>query len=187
MGIAGHSWGGHTAVVMAGMGYSYDKIKAECDAGTTLDDYACPLLDHRGEIEAMTPDPRLKAVVSWAQDIGKQEQVAGPACAGAPGVTIPWMMINGDTDEFLDTQEDGPDCYAKAGGSACIALLRGAGHMGHTDLGNDKSMDARRALQLIRFYSTAFLLQRLAGNEACGAAMAERFANDGADHDLTCR
>ena len=187
IGVSGHSWGGHAAVVLSGMSYNYAKIKTECDAGTQIDDYACPLLAHQKEIEALIPDSRIKAVVSWAQDIGKKTQPAGPNCFGAPGVKIPWLMMLGDTDNYVDAQEDGQDCYDKASGKTCMVLLREAGHMGYTDLGNEGKMDDARMLKLARFYSTAFFLRHLKGQQNCQAAMSAQAATDGADHTLQCK
>lgn len=187
IGVCGHSWGGHAAVVLSGMKYNYDKIKTECDAGTQFDAYSCPLLGHRAEIEAMTPDSRIKAVVSWAQDIGKAKQPGGPNCYGAVGVAIPWLMFVGTTDNYLDVQEDGRDCYDKAQGKACLALLTDAGHMGYTDLGNEGKMDDARMLRLVRLYTTAFFMRHLNGLQSCQTTMDTQAANDGKDHILSCK
>ena len=187
MGMAGHSWGGHAAVVMAGMAYNYEKIAAECAAGTQVDQYQCPLLAHRDEIESMTPDTRLRAVVSWAHDIGKASQPGGPVCFGASGVHIPWMMMLGDEDPYLVWQEDGQDCYDKAGGTACLVTLSGAGHMGYTDMGNEKTMEDERMYLLVRRYSTAFFMRHLMDIGSCQEAMDRQALDDGADHTRECK
>lgn len=187
VGMTGHSWGGHTAVIMAGGKYSYEKIKTECDAGTQIDAYQCPLLNRKTDIEAITPDRRIKAVVSWAHDIGKASQPGGPQCAFAAGIKIPWLALFGDLDPYLVMPEDGKDCYDKAGGTACMVLLKGAGHVGFSDMGDEKNMGDKRVLRLARLYSAAFFLRHLNGDASCLETMSLQFSQDGADHDFACR
>jgi predicted dienelactone hydrolase len=188
IGVAGHSWGGHTALSIAGIRYSFDVIEEDCKNGDEPDRYYCPLLDHREEIEDEIPDPRVKAVLTYAHDAG--HQVSGPNCRGAAGITIPFMQILGDSDGFISVQEDGYDCYEKAAGPACIVVLEGAGHLGYTVLGDEGTLGADRIFDLVRWYSAAFFRAHLAGDVSCAQALAEAPVswNQGkGDHVAQCR
>lgn len=189
VGVAGHSWGGHTAAAVAGIAYSWDRIAADCAAGLEPDDWYCPLLDHRAELEERLPDPRVGAVVTWAHDCG--HQVAAPDCAGAAAVTVPWLQLVGDADPLASAEDDGQDCFDRAAGPACLVVLPGAGHLGYTALGDEGTFGAERMFDLVRWYAAAFFRWHLGGEAGCEAALLALGAGGpgggAADHAPTCR
>jgi predicted dienelactone hydrolase len=188
VGVAGHSWGGHSAAAAAGLRYSFDVIEADCEAGTVPDAYYCPLLDARAYLEEEAPDPRLKALVTYAHDAG--HMVSGPACVGAEGVEVPWLQLLGTRDTFIDVQEDGWDCYEASPAPACAVVLEGAGHRGFTDVGDEHGFPQARLRALIRWYTVAFLDLHLKGTSSCQEALNTGLSAWQAtppDHEAACR
>jgi len=191
VGVVGHSWGGHSALSVAGLLYSWDVFARACEAKTTppVDAYFCPLYEHRDVVDARFRDPRLKAAVTLAHDAG--HQVAGPACRGAAGITIPLLQVLGDHDAFLQTDQDGWDCQARARGPACTVVLKGAGHRGFTNAGNETGTPSdERMVDLVRWYVSAFLDRHLRGVTACDATLASagvRWNASFDDHEAACR
>ncbi|MBI5526332.1 MAG: hypothetical protein HY897_08350 [Deltaproteobacteria bacterium] len=82
------------------------------------------------------------------------------------------------------------DCHGRAGGDACIVVLKGAGHLGYTVLGDEGTLGPERMFDLVRWYSAAFLRAFLAGDASCAQALADAPAkwNEGKDdHIAECR
>ena len=185
IGLAGHSWGGHATAVVAGLEYSWDVIQANCDAGTPYDEWYCPPLQSRELMEQLTPDPRVKALVTWAHDAG--HIVAAPNCQGAVGVQIPWLEMVGTKDKYAYVQDDGWDCYNKTSGPACIVVLEGAGHLGYTGMGDDQAFGVARMFDLVRWYTTAFFLLHLGSADGCTPDPVLPAGLPAEDHTVECK
>jgi predicted dienelactone hydrolase len=191
VGVMGHSWGGHTTMSVAGLTYAWDVFARACEAGVEepVDAWFCPLYEHRDVVDGQFRDPRLKAAVALAQDAG--HQVAGPHCRGAEGISIPLMLVLGDHDAFVETDLDGTDCRDHARGPACSVLLKGAGHRGFTDAGNETGVPSdERMVDLVRGYVAAFFDRHLKELTSCDEVLAT--ANEAwnvgfDDHEAMCR
>jgi len=171
--IAGHSWGGHTVMALAGLVYNFESVKEKCDSPEGgYDKWYCAVTDVQAQIQAV-PDPRVKAALAFGNDAG--HQMAVPDCQGASGITIPYLQMVGDKDSYCDVQQDGWKCYAAEQGPACIVAFAGAGHLGYTDMMDEIGYDTDLFHQTVRAYSTAFLRAHLEGDAACRASLA---AND---------
>ncbi len=167
--IAGHSWGGHTVMALAGLEYNFDSVKDRCEKGEGYDKWYCAVTDVQEQIQAV-PDSRVKAALAYGNDAG--HQMAVPDCQGARGIRIPYLQMVGDKDSYCDIEQDGWKCYAAEQGPACIVAFAGAGHLGYTDMMDEIGYDTDLFHQTVRAYSTAFLRTHLLGDAACAASLA---------------
>ncbi len=167
--VAGHSWGGHAAMALAGLEYNFESVRQKCDQGEGYDKWYCAVTDVQEQIEAV-PDSRVKVALTFANDAG--HQMAVPDCKGASGITIPYLQMVGDQDPYCDVQLDGWKCYEAEKGPACIVVFTGAGHLGYTDMMDEAGYDLHLLHQAVRAYSTAFLRAHLEGDAACAASLA---------------
>lgn len=196
--VVGHSYGGYTALAMAGAQYDLVAYNARC-AQVPADDplsFLCtPLVPHEAEMaaragldpmpEGLWPsfgDPRVTAIIPMAGDSYLFDQ------AGLSKITIPMMAIGGtaDTGTPYEWGVKPSYNYATSAQKALVTFV-GAEHMifntpcadqpwmsDHPAYGFfcfDPVWDKNRALDLIEHFSTAFLLDTLKGDKDAHAAL----------------
>jgi len=154
--VAGHSYGGHTALALAGAKYDYEHIRELCEVeGASPDAYICPLLDVEEQLKDILPDSRIKAAVSLAHDASRY--YLGDDYNGLRNLAVPTFFLSASEDVFGPPETDAEPCFAETPSPACLLELIGGGHVGFTDMGNDADMDTARMHRLVQRYVTAFL------------------------------
>lgn len=198
--VVGHSFGGYTALVMAGAQLDLDALTESC-GGLLPDDpkaWICmPFMGREADMaaraglesvpEGLWPsfgDPRVTAIVPMAGDAYMFDET------GLSNITIPMMAIGGtaDTGTPYDWGAKPSYEYASSARKALVGFV-GAEHMlvatpceampwttafpGFIQqmLCSDPVWDKDRALDLAHHFSTAFLLAELKGDAAAAAAL----------------
>lgn len=192
--LVGHSFGGYTALAMAGARLELGPLDAQCAALAPEDPKAflCAAFvgkasdmaaraGHGTVPEGLWPsfeDPRIRAIVPIAGD-------AYVFNAGLAHVRVPMMAIGG-THDFGTPWDWGPKLAYDGVASSPKALVafEEAGHMipvnpcdqmpwtavlgpiEHGYICDEAAWDKAEALGLVNAYSTAFLLDVLEGNQA---------------------
>ncbi len=190
--VVGHSYGGYTALVMAGAQYDLTAFNARC-AQVSEDDYAffcAPLVPKEAEMAAragLDPmpqglwpsfgDPRVTAIIPMAGDSYLFDQ------AGLAKITIPMMAMGGTADTGTPYEWGTKPAYDYASSEQkALVTFVGAEHTifltpcadqpwlsEHPAYGFfclDPVWDKNRVLDLINHFSTAFLLDVLKGDQA---------------------
>jgi predicted dienelactone hydrolase len=195
--VVGHSYGGYTALALAGAQYDLEAYNARC-AQVPADDplsFLCTSLvpmeadmAARAGLDPMPEglwpsfgDPRVTAIISMAGDSYMFDK------AGLSKISIPMMAIGGTADTGTPYEWGVKPSYDNAA-SAHKALVSfiGAEHMifgspcenqptlldspAYGFFCIDPVWDRERALDLIHHFSTAFLLDTLKGDQAAHAA-----------------
>lgn len=197
--VVGHSYGGYTALAMAGAQYDLDAFNQRCAELSPNDPKAFLCLPLVGQEAAMAAragldsvpaglwpsfgDPRVTAIVPIAGDAFLFDE------AGLAPVTIPMMAIGGteDTGTPFDWGSELSYEHASSERKALVAFV-GAEHffMGtpcedmpwtaafpYSELiCFDPVWDKDRALDLTHHFSTAFLLAELKADANAAAALA---------------
>jgi len=196
--VVGHSYGGYTALAMAGAQYDLAAYNARC-AQVPADDWhsflCTPLVPKEAEMaaragldpmpEGLWPsfgDPRVTAIIPMAGDSYLFDQ------AGLSKITIPMMAMGGtaDTSTPYDWGSKPSYDYASSAQKALVTFEGGEHMIFNTPCANqpwmsdhpaygffclDPVWDKDRALDLIHHFSTAFLLDTLKGDKAAHAAL----------------
>jgi predicted dienelactone hydrolase len=195
--MAGHSYGGYTALAMAGAQYDLDAFNARC-ARLAPDDpktFLCaPIVPHEAEMAAragLDPmptglwpsfgDPRVKAILSLAGDSYLFDK------AGLSKITIPLMAIGGtaDTGTPFDWGAEPAYTYSSSprkalvgfeGGehfllATCDAMPWWSATPFHQWVCFDPVWDKARSIDLINHFATAFLLAELKGDASAQSAL----------------
>lgn len=196
--VVGHSYGGYTALAMAGAQFDVDGLTERC-AALAEDDpptFLCQPLIGKEEMladglglesvpEGLWPpvgDPRVTAIVSIAGD----SYLFGEA--GLSKITIPMMAIGGTADtgtpyawgikpsfDFASSEQKALVSFIGAehmiAGNLCedMPFFSGSPFYGFICL--DPVWDKARALDLINHLTTAFLLDTLKGDQSAHAAL----------------
>jgi predicted dienelactone hydrolase len=197
--VVGHSFGGYTALAMAGAQYDLDAFNkrfAELPPDDPNAWILMPLVGKEADMaeragldpvpEGLWPsfgDPRVTAIVPIAGDAFHFDQ------AGLSKITIPIMAIGGtaDTGAPYDWGTKPSYDYASSARKVLVAFV-GAEHMFVSTPCEsmpwptalpfsevfclDPVWDKQRALDLIHHFSTAFLLDTLKGDTGAHAALA---------------
>ena len=196
--VEGHSYGGYTALAMAGAQYDLDAFNARC-ASLSADDpnaFLCaPLVPRetamaaRAGLDAMPEglwpsfgDPRVTAIIPLAGDSYLFDQ------AGLAKITIPMMAIGGTADTSTPYEWGSRPAYDNASSAKKVLVtLDGAEHTITTSCENlpwlydtpfggwvcfDPVWDKNRGIDLINHFSTAFLLDTLKGDTEAAKALA---------------
>lgn len=201
--VVGHSYGGYTALAMAGAQYDLDAFNARCAqlAPDDPDQFLCmPLVPKEADMaeragfdpmpEGLWPsfgDPRVTAIVPIAGDSYLFDQ------AGLSKITVPMMAIGGTADTgtpfdwgaqpaFENVSSPRKALVAMQGAEHTIASkCDGSAWIGETPfyywICFDPVWDKERGLDLIHHFSVAFLLAELKGDEAAAAALASDQVN----------
>lgn len=210
--VVGHSYGGYTALAMAGAQYDLDAFNARC-AALAADDpktFLCaPIVPHEAAMAAragLEPlpaglwpsfgDPRVTAILPIAGDSYLFDK------AGLAKITVPLLAIGGtaDTGTPFDWGAEPAYTCTSSPRKALVALEGGE----HYLLAACKSMpwwsatpfyewvcfdpvwDKERSIDLINHFATAFLLSELKGDAAAAAALApENVAFPGIEYETT--
>jgi predicted dienelactone hydrolase len=198
--VVGHSYGGYTALAMAGAQYDLAAFNARC-AQLPRDDphtFLCaPLVASEGKMasragldsvpKGLWPslgDPRVKAIIPLAGDSYLFDK------AGLAKITIPMMAIGGTADTSTPYDWGSKPSYDNASSAKkALVTLEGAEH---TITGSCKNLpwlsetpfnlwicfdpvwDKDRGQDLINHFATAFLLDTLKGDAAAAAALAPK-------------
>lgn len=197
--MAGHSYGGYTALAMAGAQYDLAAYNARCAKLSTDDPntFLCaPLVPKEADMAAraglngMPPDlwpsfgdPRITAIIPMASDSYLFDK------AGLGKITIPMMAIGGTADTGTPYEWGVRPAYDyTSSAQKTLVTFVGAEHMIFTTPCKnqpwisaypaygffcfDPIWDRERTLDLIRHFSTAFLLIELKGDKEATKALA---------------
>lgn len=196
--VVGHSYGGYTALAMAGAQFDLAAYNARC-AQIPADDWrsflCAPIVPREAEMAARAGlaavpaglwpslgDPRVTAIIPMAGNSYLFDQ------AGLAKITIPMMAIGGTADTGTPYDWGTGPSYEYAGSEQkALVRLVGAEHMifgtpceqqvwmnDHPAAAYfcaDAVWDKEQALDLIHHFSTAFLLDTLKGDAAAHAAL----------------
>jgi predicted dienelactone hydrolase len=196
--VVGHSYGGYTALAMAGAQVDLEAYNARC-AQLPADDWrsflCTPIVPREAEMaaragldpmpEGLWPsfgDPRVTAIIPMAGNSYLFNQ------KGLSNITIPMMAIGGSADTGTPYDWGTKPSYDYAGSEQkALVTLTGAEHMifatpceYQTWMNDhpaapyfcaDAVWDKEHALDLIHHFSTAFLLDTLKGDQAAHAAL----------------
>ncbi len=197
--VAGHSYGGYTALAAAGAQYDLAGFNARCAALAPDDPNAflcAPLVPHEADMAAragLDPmpaglwpsfgDPRVTAIIPMAGDSYLFDQ------AGLAKITVPMMAIGGTADTGTPYEWGSKPAYQYASSTKkALVTLVGAEHsiacascetlrfLRETPLSGwicyDPVWDKDRGIDLINHFSTAFLLDTLKGDTEAAKALA---------------
>lgn len=197
--VVGHSYGGYTALAMAGAQYDLAAYNDRCAALPENDpnQFLCqPLVPKEADMaayagldpmpEGLWPsfgDPRVTAIVPMASDSYLFDK------AGLAKITIPMMAIGGAADTGTPYEWGVKPAYENAASARkTLVTLVGAEHtLFNTPCANmpwlketpfylwacfDPVWDNERGLDLIHHFSTAFLLAELKGDAEAAKALA---------------
>lgn len=199
VGVVGHSFGGYTALAVAGAPVDMDALNARC-AGIAEDDprsFLClPLAGRESELAELAgldaapagswpsfADPRVTAIVPIAGDAYMF------ADAGLAEITIPMMAIGGTADTGTPPEWGMQLAYDNAStsdksivgfeGAEHMFLVNGCEGMPWTDefpyrelFCTDPVWEKDTALGLLHHFSTAFLKDTLQGDALAGEVLA---------------
>ena len=196
--VAGHSYGGYTALAMAGAQYDLAAFNARCAELPPDDPYmflCSPIVSKEAEMaaragldslpEGLWPamgDPRVKAILPIAGDSYLFD------AAGLAKITMPVMAIGGTLDTGTPFDWGSKPTYDYvASAKKALVTLENAEHtitlrcatmpwIAATDFGPwicyDPVWDKERGIDLINHFATAFLLAELKGDAEAAAALA---------------
>jgi predicted dienelactone hydrolase len=186
IGIAGHSFGGYTTLVLAGAEGDADTAKAHCVASGG-EGVFCPYVDYWQSGEVL----RRPA----GAEVFRAALALAPGGYGAFGdqglsmVDMPMMIMGGDLDDM--TGEEVLPIYAALPIPKYKVMIAGAGHMSFTDICRLDLpvpeleemcdplvyMDIDRAFTIINVFATAFFRRELCGDKAMGEFLEPVFAS----------
>jgi predicted dienelactone hydrolase len=127
--MSGHSFGGYTALLVAGGQVDVDEALAACEAGTPADIF-CPYIGSwpSGEIVQLQPPiPDLRALIALAP--------GGSAAFGddgLAGVTVPKLVFGGSLDDTTPVDVEIRPIYEALPAPKIEAILDGAVHLSFT-------------------------------------------------------
>lgn len=210
--VVGHSYGGYTALAMAGAQYDLDAFNARC-AALAPDDpltFLCaPIVPREAEMaaraglepmpEGLWPsfgDPRVKAILPIAGDSYLFDK------AGLAKITVPLLAIGGTADTGTPFDWGAEPAYTNASSARkSLVALEGGEHYLLASCEDmpwwsktpfyewvcfDPVWDRDRSRDLINHFATAFLLAELKGDAAAAAALApENVSFPGIQYEAT--
>ena len=127
--MSGHSFGGYTALLVAGGQVDVDQAQATCEAGTPADIF-CPYIGSWpvGEIVRLDPPiPDLRALIALAPGGSAAFGVDGLA-----GVTVPKLVFGGSLDDTTPVDVEIHPIYEALPAPKAEAILEGAVHLSFT-------------------------------------------------------
>ncbi len=188
VGIAGHSFGGYTTVVIAGATVDVDAAAARCDAGTESDIF-CPYISFWPAGETIRrPDSMsiVKAALALAP--------GGYAAFGDEGlleVDMPVMIFGGTLDQWTPCETEIRPIYDGIESDAWKIEITQAGHMSFTDICRlpvaslipeladmcdpEVYIDIDSAFYITNTFSTAYFRYHLFEEERMNAYLTEEY------------
>ena len=210
--VVGHSYGGYTALAMAGAQYDLDAFNARCAAlaPDDMETFLCaPIVAREAEMaarvgldpmpEGLWPsfgDPRVTAIIPMAGDSYLFDQ------AGLAKITIPMMAIGGTADTGTPYAWGSRPAYDYASSARkTLVTFEGGEHFIMISCADmpwwsetpfygwvcfDPVWDKDRSIDLVNHFTTAFLLTELKGDaEAAAALAAENVSFPGIQYETT--
>ena len=185
--VVGHSFGGYTALLLAGGTVDRDAAVARCDAGVEGDVF-CPYIGYwpEGSTGARPAEMSiLSAAVAFAP--------GGYAAFGDEGlvdIDMPLLLMGGTLDEY--TRADLQPTYLGAPAPKLKIEIENMGHMGFTDICRipianlvpdlavmcdpEVFIDIDRGFEIINPFTIAFLRLHLKGETAMAGYLTAEFA-----------
>jgi predicted dienelactone hydrolase len=189
VGMSGHSFGGYTALVVAGATVDVDAARARCEAGSESDIF-CPYIGFWPPGTVLSRPPQL-----WVVGAAVALAPGGYAAfgdEGLAGVGIPMMIFGGTLDEWTPLEIEIRPIYDGLTSDATRIEIEQAGHMSFTDICRipgsmlipdladmcDPSVyiDIDRAFEITDTFATAFFRYRLKGETAMAPYLEADFA-----------
>jgi predicted dienelactone hydrolase len=134
-GMSGHSFGGWTAVGVAGARFDPKFFAAHCEE---FDEAACDFIGDLSEIPGLVPpDPDPRVVASVAMAPGAWYAYGEE---GLRNVVQP-LILGGDLDRDMPYEREIRALYDHLGESRALLTVHGAGHWGFSDLCETLSLD----------------------------------------------
>lgn len=201
IGVAGHSFGGYTALVAAGAQVDVSAAAARCKAGTPAKIF-CPYISYWPAGTTVTRPASLsgiKAALAMAP--------GGFAAFGTKGlqkITIPTMIMGGTLDAMLTLTDEVRPIYAAMSASPRYKLeVKGAGHMSFTDIcripisglipglktfcAPGKFIGIDKGFKVINPFAVAFFRYHLGGEAAYAQYLSQAYAAKHPDGDLVVK
>ncbi len=129
--ISGHSFGGWTALVIAGGVVDIDTGKAQCAAGAEAD-VMCPYIEYweaGATIALDEPLPGLKAAIYFAPG-----GVAAFPAGALDGIGVPSLITGGTKDHMIPVDTEIDPLYALLPSPKTRVIVEGASHMTWTNI-----------------------------------------------------
>ena len=129
--VAGHSFGGYTALLAAGGTVDVDAAQVACDAGTAADIF-CPYIPFwpAGEVVALDPPlPHLDAVFTLCPG---GSAAFGPQ--GLAGISVPALIFGGSRDETTPMDIEVHPIYESLPPPKAEAVIADAAHLSFTNI-----------------------------------------------------
>jgi predicted dienelactone hydrolase len=164
VGVAGHSFGGYTALAVGGATYDYDFLQKMCARPFAYLDTSllmqCRVLDLPRQAYNFR-DPRVKAVFA-----GNPVNYAVFGPKGLGSITIPTILVGGSDDPATPVVLEQAQSFPLLGASTkYLALAEGQAHinLANLDAGVTQSLDSIKGLSLaspylLETYADALLL-----------------------------
>lgn len=189
VGMAGHSFGGYTALMVAGGTVDVDAAAARCQAGTTSDVF-CPYIGYWPAGEVISRPAGLEAMTCTLAMAPGGYGAFGDE--GLAGITMPVMIMAGIIDEWMPLDAEPRPIYAALTGTAYKLEIERAGHMNFTDICRiplnqlipdlaemcdpNVYLDADRSFEIINPFAAAFFRRHLKGETGMDAYLSTDFA-----------
>jgi len=185
IGIAGHSFGGYTTLVLAGAEGDAERAQAHCVASGG-EGVFCPYVEYWEPGDVVGPPP--------GAEVFKAALALAPGGYGAFGdeglleVDLPIMIMGGDLDDM--TGDEVLPIYDALPAPKHEIMIEGAGHMSFTDICRldlpvpeleemcDPSiyMNIDRAFEIINVFAAAFFRYELSSEKAMADFLTPAFA-----------
>lgn len=201
--LVGHSYGGYTALAMAGAQYDLNAFNARCAALAPDDpnNFLCaPIVPKEADMaaragldpmpEGLWPsfgDPRVTAIIPMAGDSYLFDQ------AGLAQITIPMMAIGGTADTGTPYEWGSRSAYDYTSSTRkTLVTFEGGEHLIMVSCDSmpwwsetpfygwvcfDPVWDKDRSIDLVNHFTTAFLQTELKGDAAAATALAAENVN----------
>ena len=190
VGVAGHSFGGYTALVASGATVDVSAAAARCKAGTPSDIF-CPYIKFWSAGKTITrPAALAKLKVGLALAPGGY---AAFGQKGLTGVKIPMMLMGGSLDKMTTMKAEVSPIFKDLGATPrYLVQITGAGHMSFTDICRipgswlipglkdfctGKLMKIDRGFEIINTLGTAFLRLHLKGEKGLAPYLTAKWAS----------
>ena len=129
--VAGHSFGGYSALVAAGAFVDVDEAKAQCAAGAPSDIF-CDYMPYWADGSTIALDPALPGLRAGLYLAPGGYSAFGPA--GLAAVTVPSAVFGGTLDTMTPLDVEIIPIYDDLPAPRMSVIIEGAGHMSFTNI-----------------------------------------------------